>query len=251
MDISSIVSSLVSESSRSRKQGDAGTTELAAAAFKKASDRVERQLSSTQVQISAFGQIQGAFSEVQAAAKPLGDTKLTTGALKTAIATFVAAFNSANKAVITATKGSATQTGTLANNVRAASAGRDLQGSLSEGSTLADLSKIGITQSKDGSLAIDAKALESALQSNPSQVRSTVARVGSRAEKAVATELASGGNVGGSLNSLNARNRSLEAQRSSQQAQVASAQRLVDQQTSQIDSISKLGIAAYLKIFTG
>ena len=114
-------------------------------------------------------------------------------------------------------------------------------------------SQIGITQNKDGSLAVDTKVFDNALQSNPSQVRRTLASVGSRAEKAVTSELASSGNIGSSVNSLTERNRVLEAQQSSQQALITSAQNLISQQTTQINKInntSKLGIAAYQKTFT-
>lgn len=255
MAISSVAGSLISQSfdSQSARQSSQTTSDPVADALKHANNRIEQQLGSTKVQLSAYGQIKGAFSEVQTASKALSEPKktATTDNVKKAVAGFVSAFNKANKTVGAAVQGDGKQVGTLANDARARNAVTDLRRSVTEGSALSDLGKIGITQNKDGSLAVDAKALDKALQSNPDQVRSTVAGVGQQVEKTATRELANNGNVGSSVNTLNNRSRSLEARQSAQQDQLAASQRLVEQQTTQLNNIFAGGLAAYQRTLTG
>ena len=256
MAISSIASSLISQSfaGQSTQQSTQTVADPVTAAFARASNRTDQQLGSTKVQLSAYGQIKGAFAETQTASKALSNLKTTstTDDVKKAVEGFVNAFNKTNKAVGAATQGDGKQAGALANDSHARVAGNDLRRSVAEGSSLSDLKKIGITQNKDGSLNVDTKVLEKALQSNPDQVRSTVASVGQQVEKTATRELANNGNVGSSVNSLNTRSRSLEAQQSAQQEQIAASQRLVDQQTVQINNVLAGGLAAYQRTtFTG
>ena len=253
MDISSIANSLISQSFAGQQSTQTASAP-ATAAFTHANKRIEQQLGSTKVQLSAYGQIKGAFSEVQTTGKALSDLKTTSTAddVKKAVNGFVSAYNKANKAVGAATQGDGEQTGALANDSRARIAGNDLRRSVTEGSSLSDLKKIGITQNKDGSLNVDTKALEKALQSNSNQVLSTVAGIGQQVEKTTTQELANNGNVGSSVNSLNNRSRSLEAQQSAQQEQITASQRLIEQQTTQINNVFAGGLAAYQRTtFTG
>ena len=255
MAISSIAGSSISHSFRGQatQQSPQTIADPVAKALKPANNRIEQQLGSTKVQLSAYGQIKGAFAEVQAASKALSDTKKTTTGddVKKGVESFVNAFNKANKAVGTAVRGDAKQVGTLANDPRARIAGNDLRHAVAEGSTLSDLKQIGITQNQDGSLAIDTQAFDTALQANPDQVRSTAASVGQQVEKTATRELANNGNVGSSVNALNQRSRSLEAQQSAQQDQLVASQRLVEQQTTQINNIFAGGLVAYQRTLTG
>ena len=257
MAVSNITSSLISQSlgdQKATQQSSKTTSDPVTNALKHASDRIEQQIGSTKVQLSAYGQIKGAFSEVQAAGRTLSDTKkaATTEDVRKAVTGFVSAFNKANKTVAAATQGAGKQAGALANDARASIAGNDLRRSVTEGNALSDLKKIGITQNKDGSLAVDTKLLDKALQANPDQVRSTVANIGQQVEKTAAQELGDNGNVGRSVNTLSNRSRNLETQQSTQQEQLAAAQRLVDQQTAQLDNHNNgvaSGATAYQRTF--
>lgn len=256
MDISSIISLIgQSHAGQATQTSRSKTADAVAAAFEKVNSRIEQQLGSTKVQLSAFGQIQSAFADLQTAGKALSATKETATAddIEKAAASFVDAFNKANKTVSAATQRDGKQSGALANDVRARLAETDLRRSVSTGDSLADLKKIGITQGKDGSLAVDAKKLESALQANPDEVRKALANVGEQVEKTASRELAKGGNVGSSVDALTNRSRNLETQQSEQQEQVDAAQRAVDQQTTRLNlnTTSSSGIAAYQRTFVG
>lgn len=258
MDISSIVSSVLSQSyagpATIARPAYRSTVDPVAAAFGKASGRLEERIESTQVQLSAYGRIKSAFAEVQSGAKGLADAKPTATAddLKKAVGSFVEAYNKANKVLGTATRGQGSETAALADDPRARIAGNDLRRAVSQGSTLSDLRRLGVTQAADGSLALDTKAFESALNAVPEQVRSTLVRVGNQADRTTTRELADTGHIGGSVNTLNNRSRSLEAQQASETAQSATAQRLVDQQVARlnVNNVFGTGIAAYVRIFS-
>lgn len=259
MDISSIAS-LISQSyggvsSQTGQTGRTSSADPVAAAFDKANSRVTKQLESTKVQLSAYGQIKAAFADVQTASKALTDAKQTATVedVNKVAGSFVDAYNKANKAVSVATQGAGKEVGALANDARARIAGSDLRRSVAEGNNLADLKKVGISQNKDGSLAIDTKALESAFQANPDQVRSTLASIGAQVDNTATRELAKTGNVGSSVTALSNRSRNLEAQQSAQQEQAAAAQRQIDQQTARLnlDNTFASGVAAYRRTFIG
>lgn len=259
MDISSIASLLSQSyggvSGQASQSSRTSGTDQVAAAFEKAESRVTKQLESTKVQLSAYGQIKAAFADVQTASKALTDPKQTATVedVKKVAGSFVDAYNKANKAVSVATQNAGKEVGALANDARARIAGSDLRRSVAEGNSLADLKKVGITQNKDGSLAIDTKALESAFQANPEQVRSTLASVGTQVDNTATRELAKSGNVGSSVTALSNRSRNLEAQQSTQQGLAAAAQRQIDQQTARLnpDNAFASGVAAYLRTFIG
>lgn len=218
--------------------------------FKRDSDRVEQQLNVTKVQLSAYGQIRSAVAEVQTTSRTLSDPEKTGNAadIRKAIGSFVSAYN---KAVATATRGDDNAAGGVASDVRTRFAGAELSRSVDTGNNRAELQKIGVTQNTDGSLSVDTKALDTALHANPDQVRSTVGAVGQAVEKAAARELASSGNAGSSTGSLDNRSRNREAQRNAQQEQMLTSQRLAEQQTSQVNSVSAEGLAAYQRTFSG
>ena len=252
MVISNIANNLIGQTQSSQSTQQA-TSDPVTKALKRASDRIDQQLGSTKVQLSAYGQIKSAFSDVQAAGNALSNLKKTATAddIKKAVQGFVDAYNKANKAVGTATQGDGKQAGALANDARARLAGNDLRRSVAEGGNLADLKNIGVTQNKDGTLAVDSKALDKALQANPDQVRSALGATGQQVEKAAARELANNGNVGKSVNALSNRSNNLEAQQSAQQDLLLASQRAVTQQATLINNTFASGIAAYQRTFSG
>lgn len=258
MDLSSIVNNALSQTyagqTTASGQASRSMVDPVTAALGKASSRLEGRLESTRVQLSAFGQIKSAFAEFQSRAKGLADLKpaATADDLKKAVGSFVDTYNNANKVLGATTRGQGSETAALADDARARIAGNNLRRAVSQGNTLSELRRLGVTQSADGSLVLDTKAIENALNAAPEQVRSTLARVGSQADQIATRELADTGHVGGSVNTLSNRSRSLEAQHASETAQSAAAQRLVDQQLARVNVSNVFGteIAAYLRIFS-
>lgn len=263
MDLSSIAQLTTSISSVGSQAGSSvgsRTTQVArqdevtpaAKALKRATSRTEESLQSAKVQLSAYGQIKGAVSELQTASRAVSDPKKTATAddARKAIENFVGAFNKAHAAVNNATKNNGKEAGALANDSRARIAGNDLRRSVSEGNSSAELKKAGITQNKDGSLSLDSKALDKALKESPEQTVAAVGEVGKQVEKTATRALANNGNVGGSVENLNKRSRSLEAEQSAQKALVEASQRSVEQQSVNISKLAT-GIAAYQRNFLG
>ena len=255
MDISSIIGGFTGQSLASQSAQQSATDPITAA-FNKAGNRIEQQIGTTQVQLSAFGQIKGAFAELQSASKAVSNPQQTATAddLKAAIGNFVAAYNKTNKVLGTATQaaqGQSTTAGALSGDNRARLAGNDLTRAVGGSSTLASLKSVGVVQNKDGSLALDNKALDNALKANPDQVRNVFATVGTQVEKTASAELANNGNVGASVNALSKRNAVLVAQQSAQQDQQVAAQRQLDKQSALVNNVFASGVAAYQRTFAG
>jgi len=216
-----------------------------------ANKRVEQKLDATRVQLSAFGQINSGFANVQSASKALSDPKKTGTAAdveKTAQA-FAAAFNNATKTVSAAVNGAGKESGILANDAHARLAANDLKSIVTSGSNTADLKKIGISVNKDGTMSVDTKALQSAIQANPNAVKETLAKVGQQAERISTKDLAKNGNIGGSVNALSGRAKSLETQSAEQQKLASASQAVVQQQSAKMGSAVG-SIAAYMQMFS-
>lgn len=262
MDLSSIAQLTTSISSVGTPSGGVGANTAAVArkdsvgavakATKRATARTEEQLESTQVQLSAYGQIKGAVSELQAASKAVSEPRKTATAddARKTVDNFVAAFNKANSTVARTTRNDRKETGALANDARARIAGNDLRRAVAQDDGLAELKKAGITQNKDGSLSLDAKALDKALKEAPAETVAAVAEVARRVETTATRELASSGNVGASVQALGQRSRRLEAEQTSQQTLVEASQRTVQEKTANIAQAAS-GIAAYQRNFLG
>ncbi|MCK9388641.1 MAG: flagellar filament capping protein FliD [Sulfuritalea sp.] len=249
MDIASLSAAAAAAkliNSRTSTQNGADSVSLA---FQKAGQRVQQQRDAVSVQLSAFGQIKSSFSDAQVAARALGDTKQTAtdADIKKAATNFVKAFNTAAQ---TAKSATAAQ-GALADNGRARLAGNDLRRTVSADATAtSDLKKIGITQQKDGTLAIDTKKFDAALKASPDALRSTLSSIGQKVDQTATRELAKNGNIGNSVNSLDNRARSLESRQVDQQAQAAAVQQLVSAQTTRLNNSLNTGAAAYERIFS-
>lgn len=220
--------------------------------FKRASDRMAQQINATDVNLSAFGKIKAGFAELQSAGKDLADPKKTATAedVKKAAQSFADAYNNASEAINTATKGDGKVSGALGDDSRARLAGNDLKKIVMSGNNTADLKNIGINVSRDGSMSVDSKAFQNAMQANPSAVKDTLARIGGQAEQVSKKELASTGNVGSAVNTLNTRARNLEAQMAEQQKIASASQATVQRQVANIGSTAADGIAAYMQMLS-
>jgi len=220
-------------------------------AFDLASKRLGQQVSATNVQLSAFGQIKSSFADVQSAGKSLsapGKTSTTEDTTK-AVQAFADAFNNATNTLNTAIKGDGKSAGVLASDAHANLAAFDLKKVVTSGSNTADLKKIGVSIDKNGTLSVDTKALQNALQANPNSVNDTLARVGAQAVQVSQKELAGTGNVGGSVSSLSTRAKNLEAKAAEQQKLASDSLNTVQQQSGTFSS-NAAGIAAYMQMLS-
>jgi hypothetical protein len=214
-----------------------------------ANKRLSQQLESTKVQLSAYGQIKSAFSGVETAAGGL----VATAASKTAsnaevvkaAQAFVNSYNQAIQAVGSAIQGTGTQSGALASDIRAKRAGGDLTQALTSGSGLANLKSAGITQNNNGTLSLNATALEQALQSSAIQTKSALTSIGQQLASSAGRELANSGNVGIGVNSLTSKSQSLSAQQTILQQQASYLQSALDRQSAMFSYSASNGIAAY------
>lgn len=246
MDIPSLSTATALAKLKTKNQSG---TDPAAQAFQKADKRIQQQRDSVSVQLSSFGKLQSSVAETQAAARSLGEIKPSSGdaEVKKAANAFVAAFNSA---VQTAKSATAKQ-GTTVDSGRARAVENDLRRTIStDAATKSDLKQIGISQEKDGTLAIDAKKFDAALKADPIKTRAALAEIGQELDRTSTRELADNGNIGNSVKVLSQQARRLENQLSDQQAQAAAAQQTVTAQSTRLDNTLNAGAAAYRRIFS-
>ena len=227
-------------------------TTQSADVFKRADDRVAQQLDAADVQLSAFGKIKAGFADVQSAGTNLADPKKTSTVddVKKAVQSFADAYNATANAVSTATRNDGKVNGALAYDGRARVAGYDLKRVVTSDNNTADLKKIGINIKQDGTMSVDTKVLQDAMQTNPNAVKDTLSKIGQQAEQVARKELANTGNIGNAVNTLNSRARNLEAQMTEQQRLASASQASVQQQAAIIGNAGANGVAAYMRMFS-
>ncbi len=250
MDVSSLVGTGL-QIAQLNQAGGPSAADTVSRLTAPAAKRLSQQLESTNVQLSAYGQIKSAFGGAQTAATALSSSatsKTATNAdVEKAAQAFVTAYNQAVQTVGSATAGSAKQAGALASDLRARAAGNDLARSLTSGSTLAGLKQAGVTLNQNGTLSLDTKALQQALQANPSQTKSTLAGLGQQVGTAAGRELASTGNVGISVGRLTSRAQSLSTQQAMLGQQASSLQATLEQQNATLNYLTASGLAVELQ----
>lgn len=220
-----------------------------------ANKRLSQQIDTTNVKLSAYGQISSAFGTAKTAASGLtaaatSKTASNSDVVKAAQA-FVDSYNKAAQAVGAAVTSTSTKSGALVTDSRATTAASGLARSLTSSAGLSDLKQTSITKGTDGTLTLDTKALEQSLQSNSAQAKSALANIGQKVETSTSRELTSTGNIGGSISSLTNQSQTLSAQQMALQQQVASVQALLDQSSNILNYSASNGIAAYQKLLSG
>lgn len=171
--------------------------------FQKATDRLDSAQSSTQVQLSAYSKVKSGAASIQEAGQTLEKgSKLSVSETKAALQSLVNAYNETRSAAASTEPGYAT---TLANN---------LKRTASSDSVRSDLKSLGITQASDGTLTLDTKKLDAALQADPSAAQDAAARVGGKLESVATKALSSTGGIASRLNALNQSASALEQQQS-------------------------------------
>jgi hypothetical protein len=192
-------------------------------ALASATARLELQQQATTVQISAYGKVAAGFSRVEDAGKSLATTepKTETADIKTGLQALVAAYNEARAAAAATEPGSAR------------SAANNLLRAASTDNSRADLTALGISRQKDGSLSLDTKLLDTAMQADSESVRTAAARIGDQLQQTATSALASYGSISSTLTTLNAR-----AQKNSEtrQSLATASEQMVQQQSSGVNS---------------
>ncbi len=208
-------------------------------AFTKATERLQKERDVTSAQISAYGQVKSGFARVEDNGKALAATQPSTApeGIKKNLQAFVNAYNDTRNAA------GRTETG------KAQLASRDLQRTVSSDPLRTDMKSLGITRNQDGSLKLDTKALDTALQANPDTVRGAASRLGSAVQKTASSALSGNGSVGASLNALNARDQDIAARQSAQQKMFDASQQNVAQASTRISN-AIAGIGSYNRIFS-
>jgi hypothetical protein len=217
-------------------------------AFEQADKRVQQQRDVTSTQLSSFGKLKSAFSEVQSTAKTLSNPKTgaTDADISKAASDFVKAFNGALKSA-QASQSQATSTQEITSARRAETDLRRVPGN--DSSLSASLKVVGITQQADGSLAIDATKFQAATQANATNLRATVAKLGQQSQAVATRELADTGNLGSTLKALDTRARSLQSRQSEQKTALASFQQFASAQNATYGNNAATGLAAYTSIY--
>ena len=240
MNISSILNYYGSQQYVSTANNVSGVSSAVQGAFTKAAARIDSKIASTNVQVSAYGQVKSSVAQLQDAAKNLSSGKATTLAdVKKGVQSLVDAYNSARTATtaVTGTSTAASKAATALNDTVTATANSS------------NLQKLGVTVAKDGSLSLNTKALEAAYQSSASSVQTAATSVGKALASTASDVLASKGTLSTTIDSLNTKVQTLETQRTNQQNAANSA---LQQITKSIGGLNTAlsGAQSYLNIFS-
>ena len=189
--------------SQGATQGAASLTPIAQALLK-VDQRIQASVDATTTQLSAFGVLKSAVSDVQTAAHALhnlADT-VTAADVKTAATGFAAIFNTA----INTAKSTSGTLGSGSASTGATRAGTDLRRAMNGNPPLMDaLKKMGFSIAADGTLTLDSKKFDAAQKADPAGVKATLVTLGQQMDNAATKELAANGTVGVSMASLSQR----------------------------------------------
>jgi hypothetical protein len=245
MAISATGFSASSVASLYASQGDRVAT-----ALRRPAETLSREVEGARVRLSAFGQVQSAVAGVQSAANKLQDIKPTESVadVRKAAETFVTAFNNQRSALqrVPGSENGRNETAAVAQDGRAQVASSQLQRTVGDNS--ASLRDAGIRIQQDGSLTIDATALEAAYSANPTKLTQTLGSIGRAAEATATRQLSSTGSVGSAVSNLNSRVQQLETRQADVQTRIDESQRAVES-ASRRYGVGASGPGAYLGIF--
>jgi flagellar capping protein FliD len=213
-----------------------------APSLSKAHERIAAQAQAGSTSLSALGQFKSSLVDLGSAGKDLAAVTATSTkeSVQGALEKLVSRYNaSVAKGSTSAAAGSTTDVGAT----RALRELRSAVMSVSGGATSPSLAKLGLVQRQDGTLAVDAKALEKSLAADAAGVTSALAGMGKAVESSANSALSTGSRLSSSIDTLGSRVKALQQQ---QNAVVATAEKLGD---SLIGSANwnRLVLDAYLK----
>lgn len=213
-----------------------------APSLSKAHERIAAQAQAGSTSLSALGQFKSSLVDLATAGKEMAalTATSTTQSVHGALEKLVARYNaSAAKGNASAAAGSTTDAG-------ATRALRELRAaimSVTGSATSPSLARIGIVQRQDGTLAVDAKALEKSMATDPAGVTSALAGIGKAVENSANDALSTGSRLSSSMASLGDRVKALQQQQS---AVVATAEKLGDSLVGSANW-NRMVLDAYLK----
>lgn len=213
-----------------------------APSLSKAHERIAAQAQAGSTSLSALGQFKSSLVDLATAGKEMAalTATSTTQSVQGALEKLVARYNAS------AAKGNASAAAGSATDVGATRALRELRAaimSVTGSATSPSLARIGIVQRQDGTLAVDAKALEKSMATEPAGVTSALAGIGKAVENSANDALSTGSRLSSSMASLGDRVKALQQQQS---AVVATAEKLGDSLVGSANW-NRMVLDAYLK----
>lgn len=215
-------------------------------ALRRPAERLAQEAESTRVRLSAFGQAQSATAAVQTASRNLQDARQVSSAAdaRKAAETFAQAFN-AERAALASASGNGSPAA-VPEGARASIGASQLERVVADNATA--FRDAGIRVQQDGSLTVDAKALEAAYATNPSAVTQALGAVGRAAEATATRQLGSNGSIGAAVNNLNTRLQQIETRQENVRVRADESQRAVEASARRY-GFGAVGAGAYLGIF--
>lgn len=213
-----------------------------APSLSKAHERIAAQAQAGSTSLSALGQFKSSLVDLATAGKEMAalTATSTTQSVQGALEKLVARYNAS------AAKGNASAAAGSTTDVGATRALRELRAaimSVTGSATSPSLARIGIVQRQDGTLAVDAKALERSMATDPAGVTSALAGIGKAVENSANDALSTGSRLSSSMASLGDRVKALQQQQS---AVVATAEKLGDSLVGSANW-NRMVLDAYLK----
>jgi len=208
----------------------------------KAHERIAAQAQAGSTSLSALGQFKSSLVDLASAGKDVAalSATSTTQSVQGALEKLVARYNSSvAKGSVSAAAGSSTDVGAT----RALRELRSAIMSVTGSATAPSLGKLGIVQRQDGTLAVDAKALEKSMAADAAGVTSALAGIGKAVESSANSALSTGSRLSSSMASLGDRVKTLQQQQS---AVVATAEKLGDSLVGSANW-NRMVLDAYLK----
>lgn len=209
----------------------------------KAHERIAAQAQAGSTSLSALGQFKSSLVDLASAGKDVAalSATSTTQSVQGALEKLVARYNAsvAKGSSVSAAAGSSTDVGAT----RALRELRSAIMSVTGSATAPSLGKLGIVQRQDGTLAVDAKALEKSMAADAAGVTSALAGIGKAVENSANSALSTGSRLSSSMASLGDRVKTLQQQQS---AVVATAEKLGDSLVGSANW-NRMVLDAYLK----
>lgn len=200
-NLSTLLGSSASSAGGSQTAQATGVSAGVTAALAKTAARLQADATATTAQLSSFGLLKSALATGQTAAQAL--TKLTATASAADITQATGDFFNAFNAAVTAAKTAAAVPGSAQAAQAAGRVSRDLDSALTMGAaSQSAMSKLGLTVQSDGTLKHDPGKFAAALAKDLAGVKAALAQLGKQVQAAANKELASNGNVGGSVANL-------------------------------------------------
>lgn len=209
MSITQLANSLTTSYSAGNQSSAQATSNLdkVSAGINKSSAKIQTQLDTASTSLSTFGKFKASVSVTQVSAQSLSKFTATSSSddVRKGLTSFITNFNS----MVASTQTAAAETSGVQRISRGMT--RAMSADLSK---ITELRNMGFTKASDGTLKLDAAKFDAAYTASPSTVQSTLAKLGKLVDKSANKELASGGSIGNTMDSLTSKSSLLKLQQS-------------------------------------